>query len=474
MIAGNNPEHYSNRYFYLLVSIALILGVWLGYLSSITAPLLVIGGLLLGVMAVFIFKKPVIGIFLIAFFLPLERIGAYEFGELTIRISQVLAIITILGWFFYQLFTNSFALKKNPLILPLTVFLLVNFASLVNAENLDRSVSVLIYTAFTIIFSLIIPQLVVKKEQVDKIVKIIIISAFIVGVFGIFQYLGDAIGLPQSLTGLRDLYTKEVLGFPRIQSTALEPLYFANYLLIPLGLLCALFLSKDPRFKYYQLAFLLVLLGTNLVLTVSRGGYLAFIALLGVIGIFYFRNLFTPKKIIIGVIAVVLIFIIATHFLGLGDSLNLETFKEHVVNVFYGAAYSERVEMLQTALTGFHLHPWIGIGVGGFGPFAAIHPYVPPPEGWQIVNNEFIELLSEIGILGFLSFLVVVLIILFRSLKAVQVVKDRNLRAVMIGLLAAFVGVLVQYQTFSILYIMHIWFLIGFMISVQNIILKQE
>jgi len=40
--------------------------------------------------------------------------------------------------------------------------------------------------------------------------------------------------------------------------------------------------------------------------------------------------------------------------------------------------------------------------------------------------------------------------------------------------LAAFVGVLVQYQTFSILYIMHIWFLIGFMISVQNIILKQE
>jgi len=38
--------------------------------------------------------------------------------------------------------------------------------------------------------------------------------------------------------------------------------------------------------------------------------------------------------------------------------------------------------------------------------------------------------------------------------------------------LAAFVGILVQYQTFSILYIMHIWFVIGMLISVQNLIQK--
>ncbi|PIY96153.1 MAG: hypothetical protein COY66_04795 [Candidatus Kerfeldbacteria bacterium CG_4_10_14_0_8_um_filter_42_10] len=474
MISLNKPDYFSNRYFYPLVFVTFILGIGLGYFSSISAPILIIGGLLLGIMAIFIFKQPIIGIFLIAFFLPFERIGAYELGELTIRISQVLAIVTVLGWFFYQLFNSSFYFKKNPLNLPLTIFLLVNVVSLINAENLERSVSVLIYTIFTVIFGLLVPQLVTRKEQIDKIVKIIIISAFIVGAFGIFQFLGDTVGLPQSITGLRDLYTKEVLGFPRIQSTALEPLYFANYLLIPLGLLCALFLSKDLRFKHYQLALLLVLLGINLVLTVSRGGYLAFTALLVIVGIFYFRSLLTPKKIIIGITAIILIFFVATRFLGLGDSLNLEIFRGHVVNVFYGAAYSERVETLQTALAGFHLHPWVGIGVGGFGPFAAVHPYVPPPEGWRIVNNEFIELLSEVGLWGLLSFSVVILIIIFRSLKAIQIGQDKNLKAVMIGLLAAFVGVLVQYLTFSVLYIMHVWFLIGLMISVQNIIFEKE
>jgi O-antigen ligase len=218
---------------------------------------------------------------------------------------------------------------------------------------------------------------------------------------------------------------------------------------------------------------MLILLGTNLILTVSRGGYLAFAALLFVITIFFFRNIFTPKKILIGLLAIVLIIYIAIRFLGFEDTLNLEVFQEHVVNVFYGAAYSERVETLQTALNGFYLHPWIGIGVGAFGPFAATHPYVPPPEGWKIVNNEFVELLSEVGILGFLSILAALLIVFFRSLKAIQIAKDRYLRAVMIGLFAAFIGVLVQYQTFSILYIMHIWFLIGLMISVQNIILKK-
>ncbi|PIP17655.1 MAG: hypothetical protein COX43_03140, partial [Parcubacteria group bacterium CG23_combo_of_CG06-09_8_20_14_all_35_9] len=46
--------------------------------------------------------------------------------------------------------------------------------------------------------------------------------------------------------------------------------------------------------------------------------------------------------------------------------------------------------------------------------------------------------------------------------------EDLFLKTIMIALTIAFIGILIQYQTFSILYIMHIWFLIGFMIAVQN------
>ena len=461
---------FSVKEFVLLIILTVPLGIAVSVAGAWTDPLLVLGGIVGVVVTILIFRNPILGIFLIAFLLPFERIGALEAGDMTIRVSQILTIVTMGGWIFNGLRKQSFFLHKNPLIFPLALFAVVNIASLLNAENIERSISVLLFTLFTIIFSLLIPQLVYKKSHVKLIVKLVIISAFVVGVFGIFQFLGDIIGLPQSITGLRDLYTKDVLGFPRIQSTALEPLYFANYLLIPLGLLGALFLGKSKIIRYSYLIFLMIFLGLNLVLTVSRGGYLGFGAILAVLGIYYFKRIFTSKRTPILLIVVIIIAYVAIQFLGLGDTVNLEIFREHVVNVFYGASYSERVETLQIAMNGFYQHPWIGVGVGGFGPFASVHPYIQPTDGWNIVNNESVELLAEVGILGLLSFFVLVGILIFRSIKAIQITKDSYLRAIMIGFLAVFVGISVQYQTFSTLYIMHVWFVIGMIIAVQNII----
>jgi putative inorganic carbon (hco3(-)) transporter len=465
---------FSVKEFILLLILTVPLGIAVSMAGMWTDPLLVLGGIVGAVVAVFIFRNPILGIFLITFLLPFERIGAIEAGSMTIRISQILTIITIGGWIFDSLRKQSFFLRKNPLIFPLSLFVVVNVASLLNADNIERSVSVLFFTLFTIAFSLLIPQLIVRKSHVKLVVKLIVISAFVVGAFGIFQFLGDIIGLPQSITGLRDLYTKEVLGFPRIQSTALEPLYFANYLLIPLGLLCALFLGKSKNIHTSYLILLIIFLGLNLVLTVSRGGYLGFGAVLFVLGIYYLKRIFTSRKTPVLLVSAVMIGYIAVRFLGLGDTVNLEIFRGHVFNAFYGASYSERVETLEIAIDGYYQHPWIGIGVGGFGPFASVHPYVEPDDGWKIVNNESIELLAEVGILGLLSFIVMFAIVIFRSIKAIQVTKDPYLRAIMIGLLAVFMGIFAQYQTFSTLYIMHVWFVIGMIVAVQNIIFKKE
>lgn len=464
---------FSIREFVLLIILTVPLGIAVSMAGMWTDPLMVLGGIIGIVASIFIFRNPILGIFLIAFLLPFERIGAIEAGSMTIRVSQILTIVTVGGWIFDGIRKQSFFLRKNSLIFPLSLFVIVNIASLSNTENIERSISVLLFTLFTITFSLLVPQLVHKKSHVKVIIRLVIISAFAVGVFGIFQFLGDIIGLPQSITGLRDLYTKEVLGFPRIQSTALEPLYFANYLLIPLGLLCALFLAKSKNIRYSYLIFLIIFLGLNLVLTVSRGGYLGFAAVLFVLGIYYFKRIFTSRKTPMLLIAVVIIAYIAIRFLGFGDAVNLEIFRGHVFNAFYGAAYNERVETLQIAMNGFYQHPWIGIGVGGFGPFASVHPYVEPPDGWNIVNNESVELIAEVGILGLLSFIIMLAIVIFRSIKAIQTAKDSYLRAIMIGLLAVIIGIFAQYQTFSTLYIMHVWFVIGMIVAVQNIIFRK-
>ena len=79
----------------------------------------------------------------------------------------------------------------------------------------------------------------------------------------------------------------------------------------------------------------------------------------------------------------------------------------------------------------------------------------------MIVNNEYLELLVETGVLGLVCFGAVVLVVLWQARVAASKMDSAFVQAVVYGLMAALVATLVQYNTFSVLYIMHIWLLIG-------------
>lgn len=425
-----------------------------------------------------LFRYPILGVLGVVFFLPFERIGSVDVGGMTIRVHQVLALLTLALWGVSQLLHPRRAFRPNPFVVPLLLFLLANTASLLNAPNIERSLSVFAFTTFTIAVALLLPQLILSKKYLEWIVRALIISSVLVSLFGIFQFLGDIAGLPPAITGLREHYTKAVFGFPRIQSTALEPLYFANYLLLPMGVMISILFgwrktrSDHPLFRTRVLLPLLILLGVNLILTVSRGGYLALAAMLCILAFVYFREVLTPRWVFVTLASSILVGVLAVRFLGLGGgATNIETFRLHVTDVFQGAAYSERVENYEIALRGFREHSIIGIGPGSFGPYASVHPSVEPKSGWKIVNNEFLELLVETGVVGFSLFLFCAGFLIVRSVKASGRARDPFERSILIGLTATWIGILVQYQTFSILYIMHVWVVVGLLIAVQNMIL---
>ncbi len=450
----------------VLAALMVGVGIFSTYLSL---PLLIgfLAGLVLGSI---ILKEPLWGVWLLTFFLPFERIGSVDLAGITIRVSQVVAALMIMAWLIRGFNLKKFKLRPVPIIWPIVLFLLVNGAAIyLNAPNKERSAAVLLFTVFTIAVSLILPQIIRHYQQIPRVIYILIGSMTVVCLFGCYQFLGDIVGLSPGLTGLRDLYTKDILGFPRIQSTALEPLYFANYLLIPLSILLALFLSKTGKIKSWPLVGLIALGGINLVLTVARGGYLAFAASLLVLFVFYFRRLFTWRNIIYGTLAIALIFLGAQKFLNLEQSQ--EDFFSHVTNLFGGASYEERVETFTLAQRAWQEHPWLGIGPGSFGPATSYHPYRVPENGYKIVNNEYLELLAETGSLGLALFVIMILILLVRTGQAWRQTKDKYLRALLVGLLAALVGILAQYNTFSVLYIMHVWWVIGMLLVVQNVVL---
>ena len=474
MPEANTPTQYLHKagLGIVLGAVWLLLAIAVGNAAAWTGPNVVIAGLVGIATCGAILKHPVIGMYLLIFFLPFERIGSVDIAGVTIRISHVIAGFTILAWIIRGLAISKFKLRPNPLFVPLLAFITVNVVALTNSPNIGRAIFVLVFTLFTIVVALAVPNILRHKHQVKIAMRVLLASMIVVSAFGLYQFLGDLVGLPTSLTGLRPQYTKDILGFPRVQSTALEPLYFANYLLIPIGVAISLFLSKATSVKPWILLGTLTLGGLNLVLTVSRGGYIAFAAMLAILAVFYFRQVLQPRNVIAGLAIAAVVAFVAFRFFNAGEQL--ESYSYHVVNIFDGASYVERVETFSIAFDIWNQYPVIGIGPGGFGPYAAYHPLITPNEGYRIVNNEYIELLAETGIVGLSLYLLILTIVLLRSYKAYKVAEDDFLKAVLVGLTAALVGILIQYNTFSVLYIVHIWFTIGALIAVQNLLLPKE
>lgn len=460
----------------LLVVLACSLGAIVVVFSPNLAPFFVLAAIIgVGLVAV-IFKKPIFGLYLMAFLLPFERIGSFEAAGITIRVSQIFALITIVAWLLIFLAKKVNFSARNPLIIPIALLTGFSVLSMINAVNLQRAVLILLFNSFVMVISIMLPNLISSKNILQKVIKIIFISCLLVSLFGIYQFLGDMAGFPHELTGLREHYTQKVFGFPRIQSTALEPLYFANYLLIPISLGIALTLRRGKKeklpLKPLYIAAIVGLAVINLILTLSRGGFLGLFVVLLASCLFLFKYLLSVKKIILLLVIAAVTATSAFGFLKItGEDKNVDVFIEQATSYSEGVGVEERFSSYDDAIRLIKQHPILGVGIGNFGPQVHKNPYHAPEAGWPIVNNEFLELWVEIGILGLASFLLLIGIVVIRTIKALRTEGDYVTKTILIGLFIAFLGILAQYQTFSILYILHIWFLLGLLVAAQNLVL---
>ncbi|MFA6954158.1 MAG: O-antigen ligase family protein, partial [Patescibacteria group bacterium] len=323
------------------------------------APLLALVAVL-GIAGYLLFAlKPFWGMVAMVSLLPFERIGAVDYAGITIRPSQVIAVILIITWLTQKAFKGKLEWQKQPILWPILFFLGVNAIGLTHAENLQRSVMVFAFTAFTLLIGLLIPQIIKTEAQVKIVYLTLAITTLLVSCFGLFQFLGDLAGLPTSITGLRDLYTKDILGFPRVQSTALEPLYFANFLILPISLFVAALFGKIKTSGLLGLP-LLIISGIAFILTVARGGYFGLIASLALIFIFSWRQILKPGKILALLATGLVVGFFAVQFLGGGtDAFSTQKFTQHLQNLFSGASYEERVATIDTSKQAFQKQPWV-------------------------------------------------------------------------------------------------------------------
>lgn len=423
-----------------------------------------------------ILKNPMIGLVLTAFTLPFERIPTFDIGFITLKADQFFAGMTLVA-LILKILLEKKKIQHYPIIIPILFYLIISTISTFYAQDFSRSLSIIIFVIFMILVSIVTVNIINNKEQLTAIIKILFISSLIVCIFGFYQFFGDVIGLPITLTGLKDIYTKAVLGFPRIQAFSMEPLYLANFLFIPLGIASGLYFFKNEKIiSKNKLLLLMLVILMIIILGISRGAYIALIVMILFFAVFLIRKVITIKNVLITLFGIIIISGASYGFLKISRPDALDQFISHakVEDFSTGESVQKRLQDFSKAIEFWQTNPVIGIGPGNYGPAYKDYPSHDQVTSWEIVNNQYIETLTETGILGLVFLVLTFVVIIWRSIKAYFYSRDPFLKATLFGLLAAFIAILVQYNFFSTLYIMHIWFLIGLIIAVQNLCFKSE
>ena len=417
---------------------------------------------------------------------PFERIPSWNVllmgHSITLRINLFIAIIGIIAFGATTLRHTKWGPRQPAFWL--LMYMLVALLSVIVSIDRSRSIVAFVATGITIATALVVAE-VMQRYQLRSILKYIAPTAVAVSLFGLYQFIGDSAGLSTHLTGLRPIYTKKVFGFPRVQSTGLEPLFFANYLILPILLVAGLALGRRLRAKIYVP--LLILYVAILALTLSRGGIIGTVA--GLVGLtvvlwtlsnWKSRSQTIASVVLGGALAVGMVYSVTALTSKKPHSATqaVDAYAKQSTHVTSNAssADSDRVVDRRLALQAFKQRPILGQGLGSFGTFAKkVDPAEYPPSlNSPTVNNEYFEVLAETGILGLLALTGFVITVALRVIAALRRPLETTTRIWLWSLVAVMCAFGIQYYAFSTLYIMNIWVTIGLLLGLTTMGLKKS
>ncbi len=287
-----------------------------------------------------------------------------------------------------------------------------------------------------------------------KILKSIFIPAIIISIWCWLQSILDLAGVSSEQTLMCSGCVYQAFGFPHPNGLAIEPQFMGNLLLAP-ALYIIYILTQNPSKKLYALGFFVL---ATLFLTFSRGAIYSFaVALLFMlIAIYFSKKSWKCLKTVPLVLFAFLftlnaqgIFAAAsktndTYFTGISKSLNQLSLGIIDISEKTPAPESEKAEPAseasqlpvapESAFDGYveestdtrlrlsdqAVKIWqqdagtmfVGVGVGGAGTKLFENGYSASPR--EIVQNEFFEILLELGIIG-LALLIPVAILIFKE-----------------------------------------------------------
>ncbi|WP_027417767.1 O-antigen ligase family protein [Aneurinibacillus terranovensis] len=271
------------RLFMLLVSIISIItgllqyrysaGMSLGFVGELTAELVLSASFL----AITLYRKEH-GLYLFALSLPI----------LTYRPLLALILIFILALFVTrQDYTSIKKNIKNPLNFSVFLFVVILFITGLTSVNIKESlVNFGLYFLISFFLYLLLVAAITRKEVLYRFIVTLVLSATLVSVYGIYQYFT----LHFTSASWVDVTDNPGLT-KRIFATFENPNLFVQYLIMILPLNFALLFYAKTWGNRILFAGQFMIIFVAIILTYSRGGWLAVLVSIGLLAIMISRRL---------------------------------------------------------------------------------------------------------------------------------------------------------------------------------------
>lgn len=435
-----------------------LLGMMIG-ISIVKDPMLVAIVVAITAAVFYVERKVIYGVVFLAASLPFQQVFTVELLGYTIKPSHIMVMV-ILGALMKQGQKSEKAKSfVAPMDIPYGLFLLTGLASIGTAISTSRSFAILIWALISFVIYIIVSRVIASEDELRIVMPAFFFSTVAVALFGIYQFIASYIGLP---TGLRDVYIGSSAYLTRVHSTFLEPLHFANFIVVALPLFLGWTISKHGgKSKIFQYIGLLTL-AVALLMTISRGGYISIAISLAV---FWLVGRHRPRRALSwklpAIVAAITIALVLIVMLLAPAGI----IKETIVggSAIRAGSSMTRMMLIDDTMRMFADSPYIGVGIGNFGPYYNMKTFrgTTNVADYRQSNNVIFEVLAEMGVIGEIIFLLTGLAYAWMLWIAIRGARSDLTFWLAVGAAAASAGTAFQFMTYSPMYGEWVWFLVG-------------
>lgn len=275
LLGEKKMDHFLNDNKVKIVGVifGLLIGIILSLFPFIKGLKIVFG--LIGV--ILIFYRPEVGLYLTVFTLPL----------IPFRYVVLLFGLVVISFIIKMIRDDDFKFKEIPIKYSIGLFVIPLIFAGITSITLKPSMTKLLVYIIAFLFLFLTTNLIDSKAKFYYLIVVLIISATIVGLYGVYQYKAG-VELKESWVDKElnpDIQT-------RVISTFDNPNVLAEYLILTIPITFALLWNANSIFK--KLLFLLsaAIQGLCILLTFSRGGWLGIFLAMLIFAIFVDRRLF--------------------------------------------------------------------------------------------------------------------------------------------------------------------------------------